>query len=369
MYEYHNPYEVFRGVTNSAGYCSEYLVSYLGMSSDNCTVSEASNSDGTYTASISTTDLEILPTKIKFNGLSGLKTVEYIKASNVAEFSFSNNRDITYINATGWNIKQTNLNYVFYDCTGLTEIKGIETWNTSEVTNMSNMFKNCKKLTSLDLSRFDTSKVTNMNDMFNGCSGLTSIDLSGFDTSKVTSMTYMFYACKSLTSLDLSRFDTSEVTSMAYMFSSCNNLTSLDLSGFDTGKVTSMAYMFYACSGLTSLDLSMFDTSEVIYMANMFNGCSKLTSLDLSGFNTSNVTNMSSMFEKCSSLTNLDSMQNISVSLDLSDTILDVTSLLDVIDNLTTVTTTQTLTLGSTLLAKLTEDQIAIATNKGWTVV
>ena len=78
---------------------------------------------------------------------------------------------------------------------------------------------------------------------------------------------------------------------------------------------------------------------------------------------------MSNMFYSCTNLTSLDSMQNILAVLDLSTTTLDTTSLLDVIDNLATVTTTKTLTLGSTLLAKLTEDQIAIAVNKGWTVV
>ena len=63
-------------------------------------------------------------------------------------------------------------------------------------------------------------------------------------------------------------------------------------------------------------------------------------------------------------------MMNISASLDLTPVSnLDQTSLLDVLNNLATVTTTQTLTLGRTNLAKLTEAQIAIATNKGWTVV
>jgi hypothetical protein len=77
---------------------------------------------------------------------------------------------------------------------------------------------------------------------------------------------------------------------------------------------------------------------------------------------------MNAMFFYCISLTSLDSMQNIPVSLSLSSTKLDQTSLVDVINNLATVTTTQTLTLGTTLLAKLTEEQIAVATNKGWSV-
>lgn len=39
-----------------------------------------------------------------------------------------------------------------------------------------------------------------------------------------------------------------------------------------------------------------------------------------------------------------------------------------VINGLQTVDTTQTLTLGTTNLAKLTEEEMAIATEKGWTL-
>ena len=47
---------------------------------------------------------------------------------------------------------------------------------------------------------------------------------------------------------------------------------------------------------------------------------------------------------------------------------LTVESLIDIINNLATVSTTQTLILGATNLAKLATEQIQIATNKGWTV-
>lgn len=76
--------------------------------------------------------------------------------------------------------------------------------DTSEITNMDNMFIYCTSLKSIDLSNFDTSAVKNMNNMFYGCSSLTTLDLSNFDTSAVTSMIQMFVGCSSLTSLDLS---------------------------------------------------------------------------------------------------------------------------------------------------------------------
>ena len=52
----------------------------------------------------------------------------------------------------------------------------------------------CQKLTNLDVSNFDTSNVTDMGDMFSGCSGLTSINLQNFDMSNVTSYSSMFYS-------------------------------------------------------------------------------------------------------------------------------------------------------------------------------
>lgn len=117
---------------------------------------------------------------------------------------------------------------------------------------------------------------TKLNNMFNNCTKLTSLDLSWLDTSNVTDMSSMFHYCESLTSLDLSNFDTSNVTGMESMFRYCKNLTSLDLSNFNTSNVKKMTYMFYDCSKLTSLDFSSFDTSKITDMLQMFTGCNAI---------------------------------------------------------------------------------------------
>ena len=122
----------------------------------------------------------------------------------------------------------------------------------------------------IDLSNFDTSKVTNMSNMFSGLSSLTSLNLSNFNTSQVTDMENMFWSMRNLTSLDLSNFDTSKVTNMRGMFGSMHNLTVLNLSNFDTSQVTDMGYMFYDMFNLTILDLPHFDTLNVMYMDRMF---------------------------------------------------------------------------------------------------
>lgn len=51
-----------------------------------------------------------------------------------------------------------------------------------------------------------------------------------------------------------------------------------------------------------------------------------------------------------------------------NSTLLDREALLVILNNLSTVTSTRTLTMGSTLLAKLTDEDKTIATNKGWTL-
>lgn len=117
------------------------------------------------------------------------------------------------------------------------------------------MFSACKSLINLDLSNFNTSNVTNMRDMFMRCSGLTSLNLSNFDTSNVTDIGGMFYDCSGLTSLNLSNIDTSKVTDMGSMFSGCSGLTSLNLGNFNMQACTNFNYMFDDCSALNSLTL------------------------------------------------------------------------------------------------------------------
>jgi len=194
----------------------------------------------------------------------------------------------------------------FFCCEALKQIEGLEFLNTSEVTNMREMFYRCSGLTSLDVSHFNTQNVTDMYGMFYRCSGLTSLDVSHFNTQNVTDMYGMFLGCSGLTSLDVSHFNTQNVTEMQGMFLGCSGLTSLDVSHFNTQNVTNMGEMFSGCSGLTSLDLSHFNTQNVTKMSGMFSGCYRLTSLDLSHFNTQNVTKMSGMFSGCSGLTSLD---------------------------------------------------------------
>ena len=204
--------------------------------------------------------------------------------------------------------------------------------STSNVTNMSYMFYNCSNLASVP--SLDTSNVTNMSNMFLGCSSLKSVP--SLDTSNVTNMSYMFFGCSSLKSVSL--LDTSNVTNMSYMFSVCSSLASVSL--FDASKVTNMSYMFSNCSNLKSVP----------------------------SFDASNVTSMSDMFSNCSNLEEIH-MINIKASFDIrASTKFTREALVEILGNLANVGSTRTLTMGSANLAKLTDEDKKIATDKGWTL-
>ena len=71
------------------------------------------------------------------------------------------------------------------NCTSLTEIKGLDSWDMSNITYMAEMFNGCTALSTIEgIEIFDTSNVTGMQYMFNNCTSLTA-DCSKWDVSKV----------------------------------------------------------------------------------------------------------------------------------------------------------------------------------------
>ena len=162
-----------------------------------------------------------------------------------------------------------------------------------------------------------------------------------FDTSNITGMDNMFFGCKFLTSIP--QLNTSNVTNMNSMFQGCRSLKAIPQ--LDTSNVLDMSWMFYGCSSLTSI--ALLDTSKVTNMSYFF-GWSNIDTLTyLGGFNNLSINVESGFLERCPNLT--------------------VESLMNVINNLATVSG-RSLKFGSTNLNKLTAEQKAIATNKGWTL-
>lgn len=169
--------------------------------------------------------------------------------------------------------------------------------------------------------------------------------------------------------LDISVLDSSNVTNMSSMFNGCVNLISVDISTLDTHNVTNMSSMFSYNYKLKSIDVSHFNTSKTTTINAMFTSCKALTTLDCSNFDLTNCNIISGAFSNCTVLVDFYPPQNIKVDMTVSNSnALSHDSLVRIINNLMEITTTKTLTLGTTNLAKLSDEELAVATNKGWTL-
>jgi surface protein len=110
---------------------------------------------------------------------------------------------------------------MFEGFTGVTEIESLSMLSTANTTNMSEMFKDCTALETVDVSSFNTQNVTDMSSMFEGCASLKEVDVSNFETENVTDMSSMFQGCENLESLDISNFNTDNVTEKDNMVTDC----------------------------------------------------------------------------------------------------------------------------------------------------
>lgn len=157
--------------------------------------------------------------------------------------------------------------------------------------------------------------------------------------------------------------DTINITKMYATFLNCSHL--IKIPPLNTSNVTNMNYMFQMCSALETVP--QLDFSKVDSANGMFQNCTSLKIVPR--FDISNTTSLVSMLSGCSSLEAIH-MININANLDISSsTKFTREALLEIIGNLKAQTSgTKTLTIGSTNLAKLTDEDKTIATNKGWTL-
>lgn len=125
--------------------------------------------------------------------------------------------------------------------------------------------------------------------------------------------------------------------------------------------------LFFKYSG-TSVDglISEHDTSNVTSMAGMFAHCYFLTSIPK--LEASKATDLSAFVNQSSKLTSIG-LYGFRYSIDISSTALGHDALVAFLNQAgTAYNNSQKITMGSTKLALLSDEEKAIATNKGWTL-
>jgi len=329
--------------------------------------------------------------------LSGWTTANWKPTSLNATWSNCMNLKELHLNhwdTSNWAVN--NINTTWNNCY-LLEVLDVKDWDTSKwpVTSFSQTWYLCYGLKELDLSNWDTSNwvIPNLANTWNGCRCLEILDLDSWDVSNwtVTSMANTWANCVSLKYLHVHSWNTSNwvVTELSNTWAACYTLQSIEAEAWDTSNwaVTNMSSVFNSCCSLESLNIS-WDTSNwplnanTAPTANSFRTLVRLKSLDLSAFDISKFTNWktsssSYTFQYDYSLMNITFGENNRNKMNYSNyspiyfansPLLTVESILNIFDALADGVTNKTLQLGSENLNKLTAEEKAIATNKGWTL-
>ncbi len=227
-----------------------------------------------------------------------------------------------------------------------------------EIEDVRSLFDVCKFLKQVPY--FDTSGVSSFSSMLHANGALERVP--EFDTSNAYELDYLFASCSSLRTLPA--LNTSKVMYLQDMCNGCTNLMILPPLSFPVAVLAQAAF-----ANCTSLNyVHSLDLHNCQNVGSLFYSCSSLKvveSLDIS----SALPFSDYLFYGCSSLTYIRFTGIIPISLDFSScTELTVDSLMSAINALKDLTgeTSKTLSLGSTNLNKLSDEQKAIATAKNW---
>ena len=92
-------------------------------------------------------------------------------------------------------------------------------------------------------------------------------DFNCINTSEITDMSYLFKNLDDIedNDFDVSNWDVSNVTDMAYMFMNCKKFNG-DLSGWDVSNVTSMPGMFGGCESFEGNGIENWNISNVEFI-------------------------------------------------------------------------------------------------------
>ena len=295
-------------------------------------------------------------------------------------FNYYNNasrtqiQNVTFIENYFTNL--TDIRYIFYGCSKLKTVNNLP----NNIQNFTYAFTNCSSLNCLfDFSSFNIARDM-FQSVFNSCSSLTYPPI--LPSNYTGSMNGCFQGCKALTTAPTIP---NGVTNMTNTFYGCSNLTTVPNI---SNSVTNMQSTFYGCSSLTTvpnIPNSVTNMNQTFYgclsltiapnipdsvtdIFGTFCNCSSLTECTIP---LTNVTNYTNCLQNCSALTNITWIGERTTVFSLvllgapSYTQADIQELVP--EHLGTVESA-TLTLGATNLAYLTEEEIASAVAKGWTL-
>ena len=205
-------------------------------------------------------------TQMFYNGVSNINKASFPIATSLSECFAYNGGDIKEIDAP----KCISAYRLFYSSKQTTPI------SIPSAENCSSMFHGCTGLSTVDLN---LPAATDCSSMFYGCTGLSTVDLS---LPVATSCSSMFFgtAIESICNMSLPACEN------AYnLFGNCGSLRTVE--NVTVGRTTNISQMFYNCKELESAKVTITqpvnELSSIINCSNMFYNCTKLKSVEFDG--------------------------------------------------------------------------------------
>jgi surface protein len=226
-----------------------------------------------FNADLSTWDVSnVYDMSYMFHGAKNFQGtfVEYWNTSNVRTISgmFSSLSSFN-ANLSRWEVGNVEeMDFAFSSIDNFQGI-GIDTWNTSKVSNMAGMFSYTHSFNA-DLSNWDVGNVQSMNSMFTSSNMFQGRGLEYWNTSNLRSMRSMFRRA-SVFEANLSRWDTSRVKNMKYTFAETQSFSGIGLDRWNVSEVSNAQFMFFNATSFNA-NLSKWNVSDLDmrYMFEMF---------------------------------------------------------------------------------------------------
>ncbi len=169
-----------------------------------------------------------------FYGDTNLKNFDIndLNVSTITDYrwAFSKMNSITSLVLENWDVSNgENFNGMISECHNIENIK-LGKWNTQKGKSFFAMFSDCTNLKEIDgLENWDTSNFTDIGNMFYNCTSLTNINVSNWNTSNVIAGYKVFYNCSSVQNLNISNWNTTNMSNLSNIFEEMNNLKQISL--------------------------------------------------------------------------------------------------------------------------------------------
>lgn len=227
---------------------------------------------------------------------TNISTLKNINAPSAIYIYFEGMLNLTNVENINL-ISVNNATDLFKNCEKLVSISGLKLHQT-DLIRATNMFRGCKSL--VDMPALDFSRIQIAESMFEDCINLKNIYQS-IDLTNCSSMSNMFKNCKKLTSI---QFINNNCDYAIAAFMGCESLAAFP--NLNYSNIISMTSTFQGCTSLpSSFNISLNNATNI---NSCFQDCTQLTSVTING---PKLDACNSAFKNCTSLSNVEIITNV----------------------------------------------------------